>query len=142
MHFELRPMAKEDAHEAAALIVASFKGNPFRAVVTPTGVSQTAFENLVASRQKAVEDPDKYALKVVDTDNNDRMAGCAVWAYTEAMTDEDWDRAREEAPSAFPDARMDILGPILDKDQDAQRRIKGHTRWWGESAQAGHSASF
>ena len=142
MQLELRPMAKEDAHEAAALVVASFKNNPFRAIITPNGVSQTAFEKLVASAQKAVDDPDKYALKVVDTANNDKLAGCAAWAYTKAMTDEDWDRSKEEAPSAYPDTRMDILGPFLDKSQDAQRRVKGHARWWGESTQAGYSASF
>ena len=140
MQFEVRPLVKEDAHEAAALLAASFKDNPFRAIITPNGVSQTAFEMIVASRQKAVDDPDKYAFKVVDTDNDDRMAGCAVWAYTEARTNEDWDRAREEAPSEFPDARMDMLIPFLDKHYDAQRRIKGHARWWGESAQTGHNA--
>ena len=142
MQFELRPMAKDDAHEAAALVVASFKDNPFRAVITPNGVSQTGFEKLVASAQKAVDDPDKHALKIVDTDNNDRMAGCAVWAYTKARTNEDWDRAREEMASEFPDANMDILQPFLDKNQDSQRRIKGHARWWGESAQTSHSAPF
>ena len=133
MQLELRPMIKEDAHEAAALLVASFEDNPFRAIVNPNGESQTAVDKIVASRQKAVDDPDKYAFKVVDTDNDDRMVGCAIWAYTKARTDEDWDRAKEEAPSAFPDARLDILGPFLDKHQDAQRRIQGHTRWWGES---------
>ena len=142
MHLELRPAAKEDAHEAAALIAASFKDNPFRAIITPNGVSPAAFDKIVASAQKAIDDPDKYALKVVDTDNNDRMAGCAVWAHTKARTDEDWDRAREEAPSAFADARMDILEPFLGKDHDAQRRIKGHARWWGKSAQTSQSAPF
>ena len=142
MHFELRPLTKEDAHEAATLVAASFRGNPFRAIINPNGVSQTGFDKMVASAQKAIDDPDKHALKIVDTDNNDRMAGCAFWAYTKARTDEDWDRAKEEAPSGFPDARMDILAPFLDKNQDSQRRIKGHTRWWGESAKADHSPSF
>lgn len=132
MHFELRPMAKEDAQEAAALLVASYENNPFRALVLPTGMSQARMDKVVEERQKAIDDPDKYVLKVVDTDNNDRMAGCAVWEYTKSMTDEDWEQAKKEVLSTYSEARMDILGPILVKDHDSKRRIMGHTRWWGE----------
>lgn len=136
MPLELRPMAKEDAHEAAALVVASYKNNPFRAIVFPTGMGQVSMDRIVDGRQKAVDDPDKYVLKVVDTENNDKMAGCAVWEYTKTMTDEDWERAMEEAPDEYPEARLDILGEFLIKHQDSKRRIMGHTRWWGESSPA------
>lgn len=134
MPLELRPMAKEDAQEAAALVVASFENNPFRAIVFPTGMGQASIDKIVEGRQKAVDDPNKYVLKVVDTDNNDKMAGCAVWEYTKAMTDEDWERAGKEAPGAYPEARQDLLGEFLIKDQGSRRRIMGHTRWWGEFA--------
>lgn len=134
MPLELRPMAKEDAEEAAALLVASFENNPFRAIVLPTGMSQTSIDRIVQGRQRAVDDPNQYLLKVVDTDNNDKMAGCAVWEYTKAMTDQDWERSKREAPNLFPEARRDILGEFQGKEQDSKRRIMGHTRWFGEFA--------
>ena len=136
MPLELRPMIKEDAEESAALLVASFKNNPFRAIVLPTGMSKARIDGMVEDRQKAVDDPDQFMLKVVDTDNNDRMAGCAVWKYTKAMTDEDWERELEEAPSRYPESRLDILGEFLVKEQNFRRRIMGHTRWLGEFAPA------
>ena len=138
MPLELRPLAKEDAHEAVALMVASFTNNPFRAIVLPNGMSQVSLDKIVGERQKAVDDPDRYALKVVDTDNNDRMAGCAVWEYTKAMTDEDWKRAKEDAPKAFPEARHDIVDEFMIREQDSKCRIMGHTRWLGEFAPALH----
>ena len=39
MPFELRPMAKEDAQEAAALVVTSYENNAFRAIALPTAMS-------------------------------------------------------------------------------------------------------
>ena len=88
MPLELRPMAKDDAQEAAALLVASYENNPFRAIVLPNGLNQASIDKIVKGRQKAIDDPNQYVLKVVDTDDNDKMAGCAVWEYTKAMTDE------------------------------------------------------
>lgn len=136
MPFELRPMAKADVQEAATLRVASYENNAFIAIMFPTGMSQAHMDRMVKSRQKAIDDPDNYALKIVDTDNNDKMAGCAVWEYTKAMSDEDWARARKEALNAYPEANMDILGEFLVKDQDLRRKVMGHTRWWGEFAPA------
>ena len=46
-------------------------------------------DKIVKGRQSAIDDPDQYVLKVVDTGNDDKMAGCAVWGHTKAMTDED-----------------------------------------------------
>ncbi len=126
-------MAKDDAQEAAALLVASFENNPFRAIVLPNGMSQASIDKIVKGRQKAIDDPNQYVLKIVDTDNNDKMAGCAVWEYTKAMTDEDWERAREEAPSRYPEARNDILAEFFAKEHDSKRRIMGCTRWLGGS---------
>ena len=136
MPLELRPLAKEDAQEAVALVAASYKNNNFRTIALPNGMSQASIDKLVEGRQKAVDDPDKYALKVIDNDNNDKMAGCAVWEYTKAMTDEDWERAKEEAPKAYPEARHDIVDQFILKEQDFKRRIMGHTRWFGESSPA------
>ena len=133
MPLELRPMTKEDAQEAVALTVASYKDNAFRAIVLPTGMSQASIDNIVKERQKAVDDPDKYALKVVDTDNNDLMAGCAVWEYTKARSDADWDREKEEGPDPLPEARLDIRNEFVAKEHIIQRRIMGHTRWLGEA---------
>ena len=136
MPLELRPLAKEDAQEAAALMLASFENNAFRAIVLPTSMSQVSIDNIVKGRQKAIDDPNQYVLIVVDTDNNDKMAGCAVWEYTKAMTDEDWERAGKQAPSAYPEARHDILDEFLFKEHDSKRRIMGYTRWLGEFAPA------
>lgn len=122
-------MVKEDAEEAAALIVASFENNAFRAIVLPNGMSQTSIDKVVQWRQRAIDDSNQYLLKVVDTDNNDKMAGCAVWECTKAMTNEDWERSKRDAPNAYPEARHDILGEFLIKEQDSKCRIMGHTRW-------------
>lgn len=135
MPLELRPMAKEDAQEATALLIESYKNNAFRTIVLPA-VSQVTVDKIVEGRQLAIDDPDQHVLKVVDTDNNDKMAGCAVWEHTKAMTDEDWERAREEAPSAYPEARHEILAEFYLKEHVSKRRIMGHTRWWGESTLA------
>ena len=142
MPLELRLMAKDDAQEAAALLVASYENNAFRAIVYPDGMSKASIDKIVEGRQKAVDDPDKYLLKVVDTDNSDKMAGCAVWEYTKAMTDEDWERARNEALSEYPEARHDILGEFVAKEQDSKRRIMGHTRWFGEMPQPDTQLTF
>lgn len=131
MPLELRPLAKEDAQEAAALLAASYRSNNFRTIALLNGMSQVSIDRLVRERQQAIDDPDKYTLKVVDTDNNDKMAGCAVWEYTKAMTDEDWERAKEEAPKAYPEARHDILDQFILKEQEFKRQIMGHTRWFG-----------
>ena len=130
MPLELRPLAKEDAQEAVALSAASYKNNKFRTIVLPNGMSQVSIDNMVRERQKGVDDPDKYALKVVDTDNNDKMAGCAFWEYGKAMTDEDWERAKE-APKAYPEARHDIIDQFILKEREFKRRVMGHTRWFG-----------
>ena len=142
MPLELRPLAKEDAQEAVALLTASYKTNIFRAIVLPNGMSQVSLDKLVGERQEAVDDPDKYALKVVDTDNDDKMAGCAVWVYRKAMTDEDWERAKEKAPNVFPEARHDIVEELLLKEQEFKRRLMGHERWFGEYSSALHVLSM
>ena len=134
MPLELRPLAVEDAQEAVALMVASYANNLFRAIVLPNGMSQASIDKAVKERRDAVADPDKYALKVVDTDNNDKMVGCAIWEYTKAMTDEDWERERKETPRTPAEARHDIVDGILLKEQDLKRKIMGHTRWLGEYA--------
>ena len=136
MPLELRPLAKEDAQEAVALSTASYKNNGFITIALPNGMSQASIDKLVEKRQKAVDDPDKYAFKVVDTDNNDKMAGFAVWEYTKAMTDEDWERAREEAPKAYPEARHDIVDQFILMEQEFKRKVMGHTRWFGQSSPA------
>ena len=138
MPLELRPLAKEDAKEAVALSVASYKNNTFRAIVLPNGLSQASIERMERELQNDVDDPEKYALKVVDTDNNDKMAGCAVWEYTKAMTDEEWERAKEEAPKGYPEARHDIVDKLIYKEKELKRRVMGHTRWLGESSSALH----
>ena len=142
MPLELRPLAKEDAQEAVALSAASYKDNNFRTIALPNGMSQVSIDVLVGKRQKAVDDPDKYALKVVDTDNNDKMAGCAIWEYTKAMTDEDWEREKEEALKAYPEARHDIVDPFILKEQEVKRKVMGHTRWFGQSSPALHVLSL
>ena len=138
MPLELRPLAKEDAQEAVALMVASYANNPFRAIMLPSGMSQISIDKTVKERQSAVTDPDKYVLKVVDTNNNDKMAGCAVWEYTKAMTDEDWEHAKVEALWAYPEARHDIADEAILKEQDLKRKIMGHTRWLGKFAPISH----
>ena len=132
MTLELLPLVKEDADEAVRLLVASYANNSFRRLLFPNGLAQSTLDMIKDSRVKAVDDPDKYALKVVDTVTGE-MAACAVWAYTQAMTDEDWYREREEALKSYPEARQEIVLEFIYKEQDSKRRIMGNTRWWGES---------
>ena len=131
MPLELQPLKKEDALEAAQLVIASFANNPFRKILFPTGYAESTKEKMVQTRYKAVDDPDKHALKVVDTDNGGKIVACAIWMYTKSMTDDDWDREREEALASYPEARKDILDEFIYKEQDSKRRIKGSRRWWG-----------
>ena len=141
MPFELRLLAQEDAQEAAALLVASFKNNPFRGIALPNGMSLDTIDEIVRARQKAVDDPAMYALKVVDTDNNDKMAGCAVWNHVKVMTGKGWERAKEEALKEYPEARHDMLDEFTAKSEEFKRRIMGHTRWLSEFASALHFPS-
>ena len=135
MPLELRSMVKDDAQEATALLLASYENNAFRAIVLPNGLSQTSIDNIFKARQKAVDDPEQYALKVVDTDNDDKMAGFAVWVYTKAMSDADWEHEKN-SPRKYPEARGDILDDIIAKEKVFKRKIMGHTRWLGELAPA------
>ena len=135
MTLELLPLVKEDADEVVRLLVASYANNSFQRLLFPSGIAQSSLDMIKESRVNAVDDPDKYALKVVDTDTGE-IAAAAVWVYTQAMTDEGWDRERhekEEALKSYPEVRQDILLEFIYKEQDSKRRIMGHTRWWGES---------
>ena len=141
MPLELRPMTKEDAQEAAALVVASYKNNTFRAIAFPTGMNQASVDKMVEGHQKAVDDPDKYSLKVVDTDNHDKMAECAVLEYTKAMTDEEWERSKKDTTGADPAVDLEIVGEFFFKEQVAKQRIMGHERWFGEFTRTFNSFS-
>ncbi len=132
MTLELLPLVREDADEVVRLIVASYANNPFRRILYPNGMAQSSLDRIKESWVNAVDDPDKYALQVIDTDTGE-MAASALWAYTQAMTDGDWDREREEALKSYPEARQDIVLEFVYEEQDSKRRIMGHTRWWGES---------
>ena len=125
------PLTREDAFEVADLHVESFKNNPFRKIVFPNGMGQASKSKITDNHLKALQDPSKYAMKVVNTDTGE-MAACAVWQHTKSMTDEDWDREREIATDAYPDARLDLLSGFLMKGCDAKRRVKKDERWWGE----------
>ena len=106
---------------------------PFRRISYQNGTAQSSLDMMKERGLKAVDDPDQYALKVVDTDTGE-IAACAFWEYTQSMTDEDWDREREEAVKSLksrPEARQDIVLECIYKEQDSKRRIMGHTRWWG-----------
>lgn len=129
MTLKLLPLLKEDADEVVRLFYASYDNNPFRRILYPNGMAQSSLDMIKDSRVEAVDDPDQYALKVVDTDTGE-IAACAVWAYTQAMTDEDWDRETEEALNSRPEARQEIVSEFIYKEQDFKRRIMGHTRWW------------
>lgn len=130
MPFELRLCTKEDAQESAQLVVESFKNNPFRKIIFPNGMGKASMDKIVVSQIKAVDDPDEYPIKIVDTETGE-MAACALWAHTKVLNEGDWDREKQEAMHACPEARRDILEPFVMRDQDTKRRIMGNTRWWG-----------
>ena len=132
MTLELLPLVKEDTDEVVRLNVASYANNPFRRILFPNGMAPSKLDKIKDSCFKAVDDPDQYGLKLVDTDTGE-IAACAIWAYTQAKTDEDWDREREEALNSYPDARQDIVLAFIYKAHDSKRRVMGHTRWWGQS---------
>ena len=131
MTLELLPLVKEDVDEVVQLIVASYENNAFRRILYPSILAQSSLDVIRDGQIKAVDDPDKYALKVVDTDTG-KIVASAVWAYTQARTDEDWDRERQEALEAYPGARKEVLLEFVYEAKDSKRRIMGHTRWWGE----------
>ena len=123
MTLELLPLVKEDVDEAVRLVVASYANNRFRRIAYPNGMAQSSLDMMKERGIKAV----------VDTDTGE-IAACAFWAFTNSMTDEDWDLEREEAVKALrsrPEARQDIVSECIYKEQDSKRRIMGHTRWWG-----------
>jgi len=93
MPLELQPLTKEDAAEATRLVIASYENNPFRKIIFPSGMLKASIDKIEKSKYDAVEDPDQYPWKVIDTDTGE-MAACATWAYTNAMSDEDWDQRR------------------------------------------------
>ena len=131
MSLEIRPLVKEDATEVAKLTVESFKNNPFRRIVFPNGMGPASETNIVRSQVEAVTDPDKYPIKVINTDSGE-MAACAMWEHTKAMSEEDWKWSMEKAMEAYPDARMDLLGDFTKKSQNAKRRVMKDGRWWGK----------
>lgn len=94
-------------------------------------MSQDSIEKIQKTRYEAVDDPDSYPWKVVDTATGE-IAACAIWAHTKAMSDEDWDRDDEKAVNGWPEARHDILDPFVHREQETKRKIMGHTRWWGK----------
>ena len=117
MPFELLPLQRDDSLEVAKLFAESYKNNPFRNIIWPNGMPQDSIDAAVNARANAVDDPDRFALKVVDTDTGE-MAGVAVWQYTKPLNDEDWAREKREAMNAYPGARKDILEPLLMDEQD------------------------
>ncbi len=130
MPLEIRPLVKEDAVEVAQLVVESCKNNRFRKIVFPNGMGQASVNKIADARIKGVDDPDCYALKVVNTENGE-MAACSVWQYTKVMSDKDWEKERAEAMDGYPDARKDLLEEFVMKGQDAKQRVKKDQRWWG-----------
>lgn len=141
MTLELLPLVKEDADEVVQLNIACYENNPFRRILFPSSIAQSSFDIIRDGQLKAVDDPNKYALKVVDTDTGE-IAASAVWAYTQAMTDEDWDRERQEALKPYPEAREEVLLEFVYKEQDSKRIIMGHTRWWGKYCPCECSSTF
>ncbi|KAL6720988.1 hypothetical protein ACLMJK_000088 [Lecanora helva] len=129
MPFALHPYTKEDAQDVAQVTIASFKNNPFRSIVFPNGMGQASLQKIVDSQVKAVDDPTKFPLKVIET-NTGEMAACALWIRTKAMSDDDWQKSRGEAMKAYPDARMDLLGHFILKSEDAKERIMKDREWW------------
>lgn len=132
MPLELHPLTASDALSAAHLVVESFKNNPFRRIVFPNGMGQASIDKLASSHSSAVSDPTKHGMKVIDTDNDGIIVACATWQETKAMTEEDWEREKEEEMKGYPDARMDLAGEFIIKSLDAKKRIKGHERRWWE----------
>lgn len=131
MPLELHPLVKEDATEVARLTVESYKNNPFRRIVFPKGMGQASVDKIIDSQIMAVDNPDKYGVKIVNTETGE-MAACAMWEHTKAMNEEDWVHAREKAMEGNPDVRMDLVGEFIHKSQDAQQRVKKMERWWGK----------
>ena len=132
MSLKLLPIAKEDAPEAARLVAASYANNNFRTVIFPNGMSQASIDGFRREFLDSVDDPDQYSWKVVDTETG-AIAACAIWSYTKAKSDADWDHSKDEALKIWPEARHDILDPKICQSQKLKREIMGNKRWWGKS---------
>ena len=133
MQFELRPLLKEHAREAALLTQAAYKNNPFRQILWPDGAPSALVEKVTERVEKTLSSPENSAIQIYDTDAQ-KIASFALWNYTPPMSDEDWDREAAERPYAFgpllPESR-DLCAPFLVQETLAKRRVMGNgARWW------------
>ena len=129
MPFKLEPLRKEDAQEAARLAIIANQYNFFQHLCFPNGQGQATLDSLEKARRADIDDNDSFPMKVVDIATG-ALAACAVWVYTKAMTNENWDQDLEEALKKYPEANHDILDPYLIKEQEAKRKIMGNGKRW------------
>lgn len=47
-------------------------------------------DKIAKSRIKAVDNPNKHLVKIVDTETGE-MAACAIWAHIKALSEVVWD---------------------------------------------------
>ena len=132
MQFEIRPLPKEDAREAALLVQAAYKNNPFRQLLWPDGTPSGLVDKVLERIEKTLSDPECSAVQIYDT-SAQKMAALALWNYTRPKNDEEWDREAVERPDSLgtlSPTSKDIIVPFLLEETAAKRRIMGSTRWW------------
>ena len=129
MPFQLDLLREEDAPEAARLVVVANQDGFFQRLLFPNGQGPATLESIEKLRRADIENADTFPMKVYDTDTG-ALAACAVWVYTKAMTDEDWNQDLKEALTKYPEANHDILDPYLIREYESKRKIMGNGRRW------------
>jgi len=68
----------------------ALQNNPFRKIIFPYGTGKVSVDKIAKSRIKAVDNPNKHLVKIVDTETGE-MAACAIWAHIKALSEVVWD---------------------------------------------------
>lgn len=95
MPLEVRPCGESDYAHFARIQMAAFNG-PLTGLMWPSPMTDEFFQTMVQKHTTSATEPNVYYLKVVDTDRNDEILGCAKWRFNEKELTE------EEMESTLP----------------------------------------
>ena len=137
MPFELRPLLREDAHEAALLAHAANQVNAFRKLLLPEHhrPGNGLVEQVIERIEKCLADPQNNSASQIYDTSAQKMAAFSLWVVTKPKTDEEWDREAFERPQEFmplPEASKEYVISFLRDETANKRRILGNDRQWWE----------
>ena len=136
MPFELRPLLKEDAYEAALLANAAYQTNAFRKILLPDEQrpGKGLFEKVIERIEKCVADPENNSAMQIYNTSAHKMAAYSLWNVTNPKTDEEWDREALERLNDYmplPEANKDcVISFILAAPTNKKRIVGKDQQWW------------